>query len=360
MRKRIKLIFGLDTVRKKVFLLSKAAGGILVLFHLCTSELPVSRSLEFLIWFVLMLVVILSVDYLLGKLISNPLNEINNTARQMAKLDFNSHCKINTDDEFGELASSLNIMAKNLQEALSGLEAANIQLERDMEQKQRLLSERKELTDHLSHEMKTPLGIISAYAEGLQDENDEARRLRYSQIIIAETERMNKLISTLLDLSALETGSTRLYKERFDFVEFLETVAGRLLLDIPDADFELQCELPNYKSFVCTDMARMEQVLNNLIVNAKKNVRGGGIIKLSLYQENGMLNFSIYNQGHLIPTDMLDKVWRKFYRSSNSTYSGSGLGLAITAQILSMQNLPYGVENRLDGVRFYFSIPTVH
>ena len=68
------------------------------------------------------------------------------------------------------------------------------------------MAERKELVDSLSHEMKTPLGIIRAYAEGVQDEEDEIKKQRYAAIIISETERMNDLITTLLDLSALETG----------------------------------------------------------------------------------------------------------------------------------------------------------
>ena len=106
---------------------------------------------------------------------------------------------------------------------------------------------------------------------------------------------MSRLIATLIDLSALENGATELVPERSDVVEFLETVAGRLLMNAPDTDFDLQYELP----------------------------------------------------------------WTKFYRDKNTKYSGSGLGLAIVAQILSMQHLAYGAANREDGMVFYFSIPTV-
>ncbi len=226
-----------------------------------------------------------------------------------------------------------------------------------MEQKKRLLAERRELTDNLSHEMKTPLGVIRAYAEGLQDETDEEKRQRYSDVIITETERMSRLITTLLDLSALETGAVRLHPERFDFVAFLEIIAGRLLVDTPDADFELQYELPEHPVYVSADQSRMEQVLDNLIVNAKRNVRPGGILKLSLKENDGRLDFSIFNQGAPIPQESLSKIWTKFYRARNSKYSGSGLGLAIAAQILSMQDLPYGAENQTGGVVFYFSMP---
>ena len=139
--------------------------------------------------------------------------------------------------------------------------------------------------------------------------------------------------------------------------ELVETVAGRLLVDTPDVDFELQYVLPEQKYFAETDRRRMEQVLENFMVNARKNVSLGGILRLEVTADDGTLHFSIFNQGRTIPENDLPKIWTKFYRDSNAGYSGSGLGLSIVAQILSMQNLPYGAENRADGVRFWFSIP---
>ena len=263
----------------------------------------------------------------------------------MAELDFSQPCGVTSLDEFGELSKNMNIMAENLQQAFEKLEEANDKLEQEVERKRRLLAERKELADNLSHEMKTPLGVIRAYAEGLQDEADEAKRQKYSEVIISETERMSRLITTLLDLSALENGAVQLHPERFDFVEFLETVAGRLLIDTPDADFDLKYELPEHPVYVDTDKSRMEQVLDNLIVNAKRNVRPGGVLKLSLKENSGVLDFSVFNQGPTIPQESLSKIWTKFYRDRNSKYNGSGLGLAIVSQILSMQHLNYGVEN---------------
>ena len=209
----------------------------------------------------------------------------------------------------------------------------------------------------MCHEMNPPLGIIRAYAEGLQDEADEAKKQKYTKVIVSEVERMNDLIVTLLDLSALESGAANLKISRFDFVELVETVAGRLLIDAPDTDFELQYELPEQKAFVRTDRRRMEQVLDNLIVNTKKNVYPGGVLRLKLTVDDGVLHFSIFNQGRPIPESDLSKIWTKFYRDSGAEYGGSGLGLSIVAQILSIQDLPYGAENQTDGVQFYFSIP---
>ena len=341
----MKEAFSLRTVRKKIVMLSKLAGIVLIFSYILSTRLPVSEDASFLIWLGFLMLLVLGIDFLMGRFITKPISELNTSAKRMAGLDFSAPCHITSTDEFGELSASLNTMAENLQQALSRLESS--------------LEDRKELVDSLSHEMKTPLGIIRAYAEGLQDETDESKKQKYAQVIISEVERMNSLIVTLLDLSALESGAAQLNITRFDFVELVETVAGRLLVDTPDAGFDLQYVLPEQKCFVETDRRRMEQVLENFMVNARKNVSPGGILRLEVTADDGTLHFSIFNQGRTIPENDLPKIWTKFYRDSSAEYSGSGLGLSIVAQILSMQKLPYGVENQKDGVCFWFSIPIV-
>ena len=352
--------FSLRTVRKKIVMASKIVGIFLIVSYMISARLPFREDISFLIWLVFVVLLTLLVDYLLERFISAPISDICEVARRIAQLDFTSRCQVTSTDEFGHLAGNINKMSENLQQVLGKLETANRQLEKDVRQEKQLLEERKELIDRLSHEMKTPLGIIRAYAEGIQDETDEGKRQKYSEIILSETERMNDLIITLLDLSALENGAVSLEPERFDFVEFLETAAGRLLLDVGEIDFELQYELPEHKVYVYTDRLRMEQVLNNLILNAKKNVSSKGILKLSLVERGNELYFSIYNQGIPIENDKLPKVWYKFYRDKNAKYGGSWLGLAIVAQILSMQDLEYGVRNLPNGVEFFFFIPIIN
>lgn len=354
----IKQNFGLYSVRKKVFLLSKLSGALIILFYLVVEEFSINSKLEFWIWFIILVIFIMSIDFLLGKFISEPITSINKSAKSMSQLDFSNPCTVNTNDEFGELSRSLNTMSTNLQQALSDLESANIQLEKDVNKERMLLEQRKELVDAISHEMKTPLGIIRAYTEGLMDEVDEEKKKNYMNVIIEETDRMNNMIVSLLDLSALEAGVSKLNPERFDFIEFVETVAGRLLIDIPDANFYFTYDLPEYEVFVVADKMRMEQVVENLIINAKKHVVYNGNLDLSITCENGLLLFEIYNDGRIIEQDEISKIWSKFYRSVQSQRTGgSGLGLAIVSQILTMQGLEYGVNNRDRGVEFYFMIP---
>ena len=354
----IKQNFGLYSVRKKVFLLSKLSGALIILFYLVVEEFSINSKFEFWIWFIILVIFIMSIDFLLGKFISEPITSINKSAKSMSQLDFSNPCTVNTNDEFGELSRSLNTMSTNLQQALSDLESANIQLEKDVNKERMLLEQRKELVDTISHEMKTPLGIIRAYTEGLMDEVDEEKKKNYMNVIIEETDRMNNMIVSLLDLSALEAGVSKLNPERFDFIEFVETVAGRLLIDIPDANFYFTYDLPEYEVFVVADKMRMEQVVENLVINAKKHVVYNGNLDLSITCENGLLLFEIYNDGRFIEQDEISKIWSKFYRSVQSQRTGgSGLGLAIVSQILTMQGLEYGVNNRDRGVEFYFMIP---
>ena len=166
------------TIRKKILLASKLIGVVLIVSYILSDRLPVSTDISFAIWIAFVVVLICGIDLLMARFITKPVSELNKAAQSMAELDFSHPCEVTSLDEFGELAGSLNSMSENLQQAFAALEDANMKLEQDVEQKKRLLIERKELVDNLSHEMKTPLGVIRAYAEGLQDETDEAKIFR--------------------------------------------------------------------------------------------------------------------------------------------------------------------------------------
>ena len=357
--KRIMALFNFGTVQKKVLMLSKLMGGAIVLFYLLTEKLPNGHGVGFWIWFALLACVIIVVDYILGRLISDPLRRINSTAKQMAALDFSAICDVTSEDEFGELSQSLNTMFSNLRSALEKLEAANAQLEQDVEKERVLQEQRKELADSLSHEMKTPLGLIRAYAESLNDVTEQEKQSQYIAAILDATERMDGLIVSLLDLSALEAGVAAFSEERFDFVELVETVAGRMLIDTPGKNYIFRYEIPEIKVYVNADKKRIEQVLGNLIENAKKYVLPGGEISLQVKQEDEHIQFLIFNQAYLLDEQELSKIWNKFYRGSNQQCRGSGLGLAIVSQILSIYQVPFGATSLKDGMMFYFKLPIV-
>ncbi|MFR8975760.1 MAG: hypothetical protein ACLVG9_07145, partial [Eubacteriales bacterium] len=120
--------------------------------------------------------------------------------------------------------------------------------------------------------------------------------------------------------SALEAGAAKLSEERFDFIELAETVAGRLLIDTPNANYRFTYELPDEKAFIYADKYRMEQVLNNLIQNAKNHVCDSGEIHLSVIRRESKLRFSIFNQEQIPPQDVNDlENFAKF--SQNNTFN---------------------------------------
>ena len=128
----IKDDFTLRTVRKKIIMVSKIAGMILIISYIISTRLPVDPDLSFWIWLCFVMMMVLVINYLMGRFISRPVSRLNQAARQMAQLDFSVPCNVNTNDEFGELSQNLNKMSQNLQQTLLQLQTANSQMEKDI------------------------------------------------------------------------------------------------------------------------------------------------------------------------------------------------------------------------------------
>lgn len=353
LKKWIKQQFTIYTINKKIFLISKIISITIIAFIIFSIKLTKNSFIGTLSLILVIFILLIILELVLYKFIAEPISQLENIAKKMSQLDFSEYCDLHTKDEFESLGNNLNIMAINLENALKDLEIANKRLKNDVEREQYLLKQRKELVDSLSHEMKTPLGIIKAYAEGAIDTKDENIRKEYLNTIIDETDEVTKLINSLLDLSALKSGVFILKQESFDIVELVETVAGRLLVDVDKKNYILEFELPENKVLINSDKKGMEQVLNNLILNAKKYVKVDGIIKLYLEKIDNNVVFSIYNEANYISEDNINKIWNKFFTTSDS---GSGLGLTIVSELLILQNIEYKVENIGKGIKFSFII----
>ena len=337
----------------KMFLIAKTAIALFLLFNVFPQILTFSISgqqVDFIPVVGIILVLIISSSY--HKMLAQPLIEINKTAAKIARLDFSTKCDVKSNDELGEMSRNLNLISRKLNSTIT-------KLERELDKKEILLKSQRELSDGLSHEMKTPLGIIKAYAEGIKDNISPARQEQYINTIIRESDRMNNLIVELLNLSAMETGAIPLKITSFDLVELIEEVAGRLLIDSAERQFELSCHLGNKRVELKADRDKMEQALSNLITNAYKYVADNGEIKLTVKKGPDSIRVEIYNSGGLIPEDKIPYLWKRFYRldrSRDKKTGGSGLGLATVAQILSMHGFTYGVKNEKQGVTFYILI----
>lgn len=338
----------------KLFLIAKISISVFILFSLYPQSFTftiLSQKINFIPVVGIVLILIVSTSY--NKMLAKPLIKINNTVAKIARLDFSAKCDVKSKDELGQLSNNLNLISHKLNTTISTLET-------ELGNKEKLIKMQRELSDILSHEMKTPLGIIIAYVEGLKDNISPKKQDEYIDTIITETDRMNKLIVELLNLSAMETGARPLNIKKFDLVELVEEVAGRLLIDSSERNFNILCDFGDEPLYVDADREKIEQALTNLITNAYKYVSENGEIKLIVKKKVNEILIEIYNSGELIPADKIPYIWERFYRvdqSRDKKTGGSGLGLAMVAQILSMHKFAYGVRNESEGVVFYIIIP---
>jgi len=301
--------------------------------------------------------------YLFSKKFTRPILEVNDIARNMAKFDFNEKCKIIGKDEIGQLGQSVNYLSDELNRAITELNIKNEKLEEDIEKERKIDKMRKEFISSVSHELRTPLSIIQGYAEGLVSnvtENEEDRKF-YCDVIMNETDKMNKLVKDLLNLSQIESGYFHIEKTEFNITSLIEYVLNKYKSIFAEKNIEIQFDLG--ESYIVTeDMVRIEQILTNYINNAINYVDSNRIIKISKKVNKNKIKISVFNSGKHIPEESLEKIWNSFYKVDKArtrAYGGYGLGLSIVKAIQDLQNNAYGVENIEGGVIFWFEVDRI-
>jgi two-component system sensor histidine kinase VanS len=314
----------------------------------------------YLYFYVGALVLIILLSSIYSNMIAKPLVNINKTATKMANLDFSEKCHVNSDDEIGNLASSLNFLSENLNNALTSLKEANAKLEEDIEKERKLEKMRKEFVASVSHELKTPITLIVGYATGLKDNvfEDEEKDF-YLDIIIDEAQKMGNLVSDMLDLSQLESGTFKLKREEFILTDLIDFTVKKYEALASEKSANIVANLIKDVQ-VNADWLRMEQVITNFITNAIRHVDENGTIWVNMIDKGENISIEIENTGSSIPEDELTKVWDKFYKvdkSRNRKLGGTGIGLSIVKNILMLHGYSFGVENTERGVKFYFAVP---
>ncbi len=302
--------------------------------------------------------------YLFARKFTKPILELNNIARNMAKFDFNQRCKINDRDEIGQLGQSINYLSSELGRAIKELNIKNQKLEEDIEKERKIDDMRKEFISSVSHELRTPLAVIQGYAEGLISnvaESEEDRKF-YCDVIMNETDKMNKLVKDLLNLSQIESGYFNIEQTEFNITSLIEYVINKYNSIFTEKNIQIQFEVGENHT-VYGDMVRIEQVLTNYINNAINHIEGDRIIKISKAINNDKIRVSVFNTGKSILEESMGKVWSSFYKVDKArtrAYGGYGLGLSIVKAIQELHNNAYGVENTEMGVKFWFEIDRVY
>ena len=292
---------------------------------------------------------------LLARRVSKPIADMNEITRDMAALRFERQLKIDRKDEIGELAVSVNELSSSLSAALKDLQQKNKKLQDDVEAGKRLDAMRRAFVADVSHELKTPISIISGYAEGLKMDISPESREEYCNTIIDESRRMNGLVLTLLDLSRYEAGEAPLEKQAFDLSGLCEPLLRRIFAD---TTITVQNRIPP-DTVVLADPAQIEQALKAYLENAAAHTPEGGTVTVLGEEKEGIIRVSVLNTGSHIKEDEMPKIWQSFYRGDASHKRESdrfGLGLSIVSAIIKRHGRQCGVYNTDDGVCFWFDL----
>lgn len=295
---------------------------------------------------------------------TEPILELNNIAKKMSNLDFSQKYEVtNAKDEINDLGKSINTMSEKLEKTIKQLRSSNIELERDIEEKSKIDEMRKTFISDVSHELKTPIALIQGYSEGLLENvnNDEESRKFYAEVILDETNKMDKLVKQLLELMKLEYGKREFNNKNFNIVELEKEVIRKSKVIIEEKNAKVEFE--DKKDIqVFADDFYTEQVLTNYLTNAIKNVKeinGEKIIKISNHIEKDKVCVKVFNTGENIKEEDLNRIWNRFYKideSRNREDGGTGIGLAFVKAIMNNYENKYGVTNKENGVEFYFEL----
>ena len=303
--------------------------------------------------------------FIISKTFTRPIKQLNAIAKNMSELDFSQKYNVNSSDEIGTLGKSINILSDSLETKIQELHEANIELEKDVEQKSKLAEMRSQFISDVSHELKTPIALIQGYAEGLIDgiATTEEDKKYYLEVILDEANKMSELTHDLLDLSNLEYGKNNLNIQTFDICELIGSTMKKNEIIFHEhginASFINYETNPNEIINVSADSFRIEQVLTNYINNAIKNIDEKKIIKISVEKQVNLAKIKVYNSGNPITPEDLFRIWNKFYKvdsSRNREQSGSGIGLSLVKAIMDQHKNHYGAENTKDGVEFWFEL----
>ncbi len=301
------------------------------------------------------------IAYIISKSFTKPISELNVIAKKMCEFDFSAQYPVTSTDEIGTLGQSINTLSKNLENKIQELSDANIELEKDIEEKSRLAEMRSQFVSDVSHELKTPIALIQGYAEGLVDgvaSTDEDRKY-YCEVILDEANKMSALTHDLLDLSNLEYGKNNLNIETFNIVDLISNVLKKNELIFREKEIKSSFNFPNNTITVKGDIFRIEQVLTNYINNAIKNIDDNKTIELSVQLRDNVARVNVFNSGKNIDKENLSRIWNKFYKvdvSRNRDSSGSGIGLSLVKAIMNQHKNAFGVENVSGGVIFWFEL----
>ncbi len=278
--------------------------------------------------------------FLILRGVMKPLARLTDAARAMAEGDFAVRVpETKSTPEVAELSAAFNIMADELSEVEDS---------------------RREFVANVSHELRSPITAISGYIEGMLDGTiPEDGREKYLSIVSDESKRLSHLIGELLSLSRLERDDAALDQTDFDICDLLERVFLRRSGDLEKRGMDVDCDFDPEPCIVRADMARIDQVIVNLIDNAIKFTPDGGVITLRVRADNGLCTVTVADNGVGILPEDRSRIFERFFTADRAHTSGkgTGLGLSICQRILEMHGQRIRLLDSDTGAAFAFTLP---
>ncbi len=209
--------------------------------------------------------------------------------------------------------------------------------------------QRKEMTDALAHDLKTPLSIISGYAQNLQEDIHTEKREHYASNINSNVARMDEVIGQMLEMSRLESDSFDLRLEEISLGDLSNKIINRYKQICNDNHISLSLE---GDALIKADSSLIDRLIDNFIINAIDHTPENGRISIKISNDK----FEIYNSGSHIAEEIIKEIWLPYKKANQerSNTKGTGLGLSISRTILDLHKFSYGAENTEDGVTFWF------
>jgi len=286
--------------------------------------------------------------------IVRPIQNLDALAKSLASRDFRSRYQPRGNDELDHLGESMNRMADQLREALEETEARSQELAARMESQQLFFAS-------VSHELKTPLGLIRGYGEILQGAArvPKASRDQAASIILDEADRLARMVDDLLTLTRLGRVEFGHQSKHTDLPTLIVKAAERFQEALKPKGLSLVLDLPSQGEAVL-DETRMLQALDNVLSNAIRHAIPGSAIEITLHPLGEFWDLAVTNQGVQIEESNLERIFEPFFRVDqhrNRNDGGSGLGLSIVAEVLRMHGGSVTAANTGRGVTIHLRIP---
>lgn len=313
---------------------------------------------------------VVALGVLVARLVVRQVRPLVDTSRRLGSGELTARAPRFGNDELGEVARGMNLMAEQLQAAQEEVKlrvtARTEELERLYQELLRLEEGRSEFFTQVVHEFRNQLFAIRTHAEMMRDpdfEPDSASwRSEYGELISEAAVELLRRVDEILELARAEAGKTEFEFEEVQLADVVEHLGPTISALARRGDLEASFEVPHNLPRVRADRDRLNQILMNLVSNAVKYTPPGGRVAISARRRGNTVEVAVADTGIGVPEDAGDRLFEPFYRAAGraegSEFTSSGLGLAVTRRLVESHGGEVGyVSHPGAGTTFTFTIP---